>query len=139
MKPRPYTISSAPAATSAEARVATYDWKALAGQLDHYGCAVLSKLLSPRPPHLLIRRHVIRVDEEANDFGRWHQLSQHFQPLRPDRSCEHADTRQVALGVAQALDETEAEGITCEEDDGDCRRRVPSRQCARWTAGRKDH
>ena len=31
---------------SAEARVATYDWQALAGELDTYGCAVLPKLLS---------------------------------------------------------------------------------------------
>jgi uncharacterized protein len=32
--------------SSAEARVAVYDWPALAGELDAYGCAVLSKLLS---------------------------------------------------------------------------------------------
>ena len=32
--------------TSAEARVAAYDWQALAGELDTYGCAVLPKLLS---------------------------------------------------------------------------------------------
>jgi hypothetical protein len=29
-----------------EARVATYDWRALAGELDNFGCAVLPKLLS---------------------------------------------------------------------------------------------
>ena len=34
-------------AISAEARIASYDWKALAGELDNYGCAVLPKLLSP--------------------------------------------------------------------------------------------
>lgn len=33
--------------TSAEARVAAYDWRALAGELDGFGCAVLPKLLSP--------------------------------------------------------------------------------------------
>jgi hypothetical protein len=32
---------------SSEARVAAYDWQALAGELDNYGCAVLPKLLSP--------------------------------------------------------------------------------------------
>ena len=32
--------------TSAEARVAAYDWHALAGELDNFGCAVLPKLLS---------------------------------------------------------------------------------------------
>ena len=31
---------------SAEARVAAYDWRALAGELDSYGCAVLPQLLS---------------------------------------------------------------------------------------------
>lgn len=35
------TISPAPAATSPEARVAAYDWRALTGELDSYGCAVL--------------------------------------------------------------------------------------------------
>src|SRR5215471_3513343 len=32
---------------SAKARVAVYDWRAIAGELDSYGCAVLPKLLSP--------------------------------------------------------------------------------------------
>jgi uncharacterized protein len=32
---------------TAEARVATYDWQALAGELDSFGCTVLPKLLSP--------------------------------------------------------------------------------------------
>ena len=32
--------------TSAEVRVAAYDWHAIAGELDNYGCAVLPKLLS---------------------------------------------------------------------------------------------
>jgi hypothetical protein len=38
--------SSASAAKPAEVRVAAYDWQALTGELDNYGCAVLSKLLS---------------------------------------------------------------------------------------------
>ena len=38
---------SAPAALSAEARVAAYDWQSLAGELDDYGCAVLPSLLAP--------------------------------------------------------------------------------------------
>jgi uncharacterized protein len=33
--------------TSADARVAAFDWQALAGELDTYGCAVLPALLSP--------------------------------------------------------------------------------------------
>ena len=47
MKPRSFTTSSTSAAAPAEARVAAYDWQALAGELDNYGCAVLPKLLSP--------------------------------------------------------------------------------------------
>jgi len=39
-------IAPASADTSAEARVAAYDWKALAGELDSFGCAVLPKLLT---------------------------------------------------------------------------------------------
>src|SRR5215471_1175199 len=47
MSARSTTIFSAPAVSSAKARVAAYDWQALAGELDSYGCAVLPKLLSP--------------------------------------------------------------------------------------------
>ena len=47
MNARSSTISSASAVTSAEARVVAYDWQAVAGELDGYGCAVLPKLLSP--------------------------------------------------------------------------------------------
>ena len=47
MKPRSTAIYSTSAATPAEARVGAYDWQALAGELDSYGCAVLPKLLSP--------------------------------------------------------------------------------------------
>ena len=43
---RSSTISPASAAMSAEARVAAYDWQALAGELGNYGCAVLPRLLS---------------------------------------------------------------------------------------------
>jgi uncharacterized protein len=34
-------------AMSAETRAANYDWEALAGELDGYGCAVLQRLLAP--------------------------------------------------------------------------------------------
>jgi uncharacterized protein len=53
MKPRSSAISSAPAVTSAEARVSAYDWQALAGELNSYGCAVLPKLLSPAECHTI--------------------------------------------------------------------------------------
>ena len=42
-----HSISSKAAVRSAQTRVAGYDWDALAGELDGYGCAVLEKLLSP--------------------------------------------------------------------------------------------
>jgi uncharacterized protein len=53
MKPGSSAISSAPAVTSAGARVATYDWQALAGELAGYGCAVLPKLLSSAECHAI--------------------------------------------------------------------------------------
>src|SRR6478736_6829045 len=40
-------LSSTSAVAPAKARVTAYDWQALAGELDHYGCAVVPKLLSP--------------------------------------------------------------------------------------------
>jgi hypothetical protein len=43
---RSSNISPASATMSAEARVAAYDWQALADELGNYGCAVLPKLLS---------------------------------------------------------------------------------------------
>jgi len=46
MSARPSRMSSTSAVSSAEARVTAYDWDALAGELDTYGCAVLPKLLS---------------------------------------------------------------------------------------------
>jgi uncharacterized protein len=46
MSARSSTISPASATASIEARVAAFDWQALAGELDTYGCAVLPKLLS---------------------------------------------------------------------------------------------
>ena len=46
MKPRSFTVSSTSAVTSAQARVGAYNWQALAGELDSYGCAVLPNLLA---------------------------------------------------------------------------------------------
>jgi uncharacterized protein len=53
MNARSSAISAASAVTSAEARVAAYDWQALAGELDNYGCAVLPKLISPVECHTI--------------------------------------------------------------------------------------
>ncbi len=47
MSARSSIINPASSVSSPEARVAAYDWQALAGELDNYGCAVLPKLLSP--------------------------------------------------------------------------------------------
>jgi uncharacterized protein len=46
MSARPSRTASASAVSFAEARVTAYDWGALAGDLDTYGCAILPKLLS---------------------------------------------------------------------------------------------
>jgi hypothetical protein len=46
MRSRSSTISWA-AVSSADARVGAYDWQALRGELDNYGCAVLPNLLLP--------------------------------------------------------------------------------------------
>jgi uncharacterized protein len=53
VNPRSSAISAATAVTSAEARVAAYDWHALASELDSYGCAVLPKLISPAECHAI--------------------------------------------------------------------------------------
>ena len=45
MNPHSATVSPVSMDTSADARVGAYDWQALAGELDSYGCAVLPKLL----------------------------------------------------------------------------------------------
>jgi uncharacterized protein len=47
MKARLSVISPTSAVISAEARVAGYDWPALADELGKFGCTVLTKLLSP--------------------------------------------------------------------------------------------
>jgi uncharacterized protein len=46
MSDRSSHLSPASAAPCAEARVGAYNWQALAGELDSYGCAMLPKLLS---------------------------------------------------------------------------------------------
>lgn len=70
------TISPASAVASAEARVAAYDWKALAGELDSFGCAVLTKLLAPEecrataglyPDESHFRSHVVMA---RHGFGK---------------------------------------------------------------------
>jgi hypothetical protein len=64
------------ATMSAEARVVAYDWNALAGELDGFGCAVLPKLLTPKecrgiaalyPDESHFRSHVIMA---RHGFGK---------------------------------------------------------------------
>jgi len=47
MSPKPSTATAVSAGVPAETRVEAYEWQALAGELDNFGCAVLPKLLSP--------------------------------------------------------------------------------------------
>jgi uncharacterized protein len=69
-------ISCPSAMASVETRVAAYDWAALAGDLDNYGCAVLPKLLSREdccgitelyPDESHFRSH---IDMARRGFGR---------------------------------------------------------------------
>ena len=62
--------------TSAEARVAAYDWQALTNELDGFGCAVLPKLLAPEecrgiaelyPDESHFRSHVVMA---RHGFGK---------------------------------------------------------------------
>jgi hypothetical protein len=47
MNTSPSTLTLVTANKSVETRVNAYDWKALAGELDGFGCAILPKLLLP--------------------------------------------------------------------------------------------
>jgi hypothetical protein len=47
MRPNTSTVTTAFANVPTKARVAAYDWQALAQEFDGFGCAVLPKLLSP--------------------------------------------------------------------------------------------
>jgi hypothetical protein len=76
MKPRSSVTSTISAGITAEARVAAFDRKALASELDNYGCTVLPKLLSPEecraiaalyPDESHFRSHVIMA---RHGFGK---------------------------------------------------------------------
>jgi uncharacterized protein len=63
-------------AEPAEARVARHDWRAIAGELDGYGCAILDKLLTPEeceaiaamyPQEAHFRSHVVMA---RHGFGK---------------------------------------------------------------------
>ncbi len=56
-------IAPASADTPAEARIAGYDWPAITGELDSFGCAMLPKLLSPEECH-----HVAALYPEEDHF-----------------------------------------------------------------------
>jgi uncharacterized protein len=47
MKALSSSITSVSAGVRAETGIAAYNWSALAGELDQFGCAALPKLLSP--------------------------------------------------------------------------------------------
>jgi hypothetical protein len=65
MKARRVDLAApASADTSAEARVAAYDWQALTNELDSFGCVVLPKLLSP---------------EECRDISALYPEESHFR------------------------------------------------------------
>jgi uncharacterized protein len=45
--PSLHSTAHSSAGASAEERVAAFDWSAISGELNDFGCAVLPKLLSP--------------------------------------------------------------------------------------------
>ncbi len=76
MSSRTSALALASADTSAEARLAAYDWQALTSELDIYGCAILPKVLSPEerrslstlyPHESHFRSHVVMA---RHGFGR---------------------------------------------------------------------
>ncbi|MFT3998838.1 MAG: 2OG-Fe(II) oxygenase [Rhizobium sp.] len=76
MNTSPSTLTPAKADKSVETRVNAYDWKALAGELDGFGCAILPKLLSPEecqvisalyPQERHFRSHIIMA---RHGFGK---------------------------------------------------------------------
>ena len=76
MNKNPTDLVSASADASSEARIAAYDWTALAGELDNFGCAVLPNLLAPEecrsvaalyPVETHFRSHIVMA---RHGFGR---------------------------------------------------------------------
>lgn len=96
--------------TSAEARVAAYDWNALAGELDGFGCAVLPKLLTPEecrgvaalyPDESQFRSHVVMA---RHGFGKGEY--RYFKYPLPDLLCGLRTALYPHLaGVANAWNE----------------------------------
>lgn len=72
MSARSSVIRLASAAMSAEARVSGYDWQALTGELDNYGCAVLPTLLSPEES-----RTIAALYSDENQFRSHVRMAQH--------------------------------------------------------------
>ena len=105
MSARSSKISSAPAVASTEARVAAFDWPALKGDLDTYGCAVLPKLLLPDecnaiaglyPDESHFRSHVIMA---RHGFGKGEY--RYFEYPLPDLlACLRAALYPRLAGVA---------------------------------------
>ena len=72
MSARSSVVRLASAAMSAEARVSGYDWQALIGELDNYGCAVLPTLLSPEEC-----RTIAALYSHENQFRSHVRMAQH--------------------------------------------------------------
>jgi uncharacterized protein len=136
MSARSSKLSSASAATSAEARVVAYDWQALTSELDSYGCAVLPRLLSPEecgaiaglyPDESHFRSHVIMA---RHGFGKGEY--RYFKYPLPDLIGElrtalypHlaivANEWNVRMGVAQRYPNNHATFLKRCHDAGQAR------------------
>jgi hypothetical protein len=47
---------------------------------------------------------ISRIDQTTDQFGRWNELAQDFEPLRSERVEEKAGARRIAARPVQALD-----------------------------------
>ncbi|CAN7299093.1 2OG-Fe(II) oxygenase [Rhizobium sp. LjRoot30] len=121
---------------SAEARIGAYDWQALAGELDSYGCAVLPTLLTPEECHGLValyadeshfRSHVIMA---RHGFGKGEY--RYFRYPLPDligslrtalypRLADVANAWNQRMGMEQHFPETHAAFLRKCHDAGQIR------------------
>jgi uncharacterized protein len=132
-------MSASPTATiaaSAEARITAFDWDALIGELDSYGCAVLPRLLTPeecRSVAMLyrdeshFRSHVIMA---RHGFGKGEY--RYFRYPLPDlivgvrtalypRLAGVADTWNERMGMTQRFPEDHASFLKQCHDAGQTR------------------
>ena len=131
-----HSIGSKAAVRSAEARVAGYDWQALAEEMSGYGCAVMEKLLTPQecreiaglyPDESHFRSHV-HMAQFALSKGEYryfrYPLPELIGGLRttlPPRLAAVANDWNERMGIAQRYPDEHAAFLTQCHDQGQTR------------------